>query len=89
MSEINYLAFAGHRRQQTECLFRTKIVECLHYVVGKERRWSAGSGEFMIAGDPQRQVELKSRPLRQFGSDPRATVDSLRDQKLAAVRGLG
>ena len=52
MGEVNYLTPRSHCGKQTECFFRSEIVERLHDVVGKEGRRSASPGELMIACYP-------------------------------------
>ena len=50
MGEVDHLARGGHSREQAKCLFRSKIVERLHDVVGEKRGGSVSPREFVIPG---------------------------------------
>ena len=89
MGEIDHLSPGGYAGEQPKGFFRSKIVERLHYVVGEKWSGSVSPRKFVIAGYPQRQIQLESRAFRQFGSDLGASIGSLSDQEFISVRRLG
>jgi hypothetical protein len=89
MGEVDHLARGGHSSEQAKGLFRSKIVERLHDVVGEKRGGSVSPREFVIPGYTERQIQLESCAFGQFGSDLGAPVGSLGDQEFIPVRRLG
>ena len=79
MGEIDHLPHPPHLREQAQRLLGAEMVEGFHDVVGDEGRRDAGAGEFVIAGDAQRQIELKPRTLGELIGFLGAAVAAKRD----------
>ncbi|WP_312409840.1 hypothetical protein, partial [Shinella sp.] len=63
MGEINHLPAHRHITHHPERVQRPAIVEGLHDIVGNEGHDLAAGGNLVIAGDTQRQIQLKARTL--------------------------
>lgn len=63
MRQINYLTHFRHIGEEPESFLRPKVVERLHDVVGDKGNRGSRLGELVVAGNPEREIELKTRSL--------------------------
>jgi hypothetical protein len=63
MCQIDHLSHPRRLAEETEHLLRARIVEALHDVVGDERYGRAERCEFLVAREPEREIELNCVPV--------------------------